>query len=271
MLFKKTTALLSLYGRKALKNYDQLLIEKPLVTKAVTALIIAGAADLFCQTALQRRSILCKDSSIYSVIGSSNAETVDYSRVTVMASYAALIILPVHFWLIFLSQFKSPSIRMFIDQLAFAPLGTALCIAYTSTLLVDHSMLSADKFLKTWTDILMANWAIWPILQWINFSRVPLRYQPLFGNVCGFVWTIFLSSRMFPSSSNSGGGIGIEKEGGSLLERITSIFPSPSSFFAPLTLIPSTLGSMTSMTHKESSLWPHFPQQWSLKLFGNGK
>jgi len=267
MLFKKTSALLSQVGHRVLKAYDEALIEKPLLTKSVSALVIAGAADLFCQTALQHRSIMCKDSSIYSAfgLGSSNFETIDYTRAAVMASYAALIILPVHFWLIFLSQFKSPSIRMLIDQLAFAPVGTALCIAYTSTLLSDRSMLSGDKFVKTWLDVLMANWAIWPLLQWVNFSRVPLRYQPLFSNLCGFAWTIFLSSRMFPSGG-VGGGAGA---GGDILERISSSIPSPSSFFVPLTLIPSTWGAAATGAHHNEVYWPHMPQQlFGLKFFG---
>ena len=254
MLFKKTTALFSLYGRRAVQSYDTALIEKPYVTKAITAFLIAGAADLSCQTSLQNRSIFCKDSVF--TFGSS-IETVDYSRLAVMALYAGIISSVVHQWLFFLSRFKSPAIRMFIDQMVFAPIGTATCIAVTATFLGDRSLLGREKFLSTWSDIIFANYAVWPLLQWINFSKIPLRYQILFSNVAGFFWTIFLSSRMFGGNDSRGGGRS-GSVNGSILGRVLSIFPK--SFIAPMTLFPSNL----------SDNWTKWPN-WPVSIFSSMK
>eukprot|EP00026_Physarum_polycephalum_P010458 Phypoly_transcript_10622.p1 GENE.Phypoly_transcript_10622~~Phypoly_transcript_10622.p1 ORF type:complete len:306 (+),score=58.29 Phypoly_transcript_10622:35-919(+) len=37
------------------------------------------------------------------------------------------------------------------------------------------------------------DWCAWPLLQLVNFSLVPLRYQVLYVNVCNLFWNTFLS------------------------------------------------------------------------------
>lgn len=40
----------------------------------------------------------------------------------------------------------------------------------------------------------MANWKLWPAVQFINFYLIPLNYQLLFLNVIAIGWTAFLSN-----------------------------------------------------------------------------
>eukprot|EP00756_Hemistasia_phaeocysticola_P001819 Hpha_TRINITY_DN11262_c0_g1::TRINITY_DN11262_c0_g1_i1::g.167658::m.167658/K13348/MPV17; protein Mpv17 len=42
---------------------------------------------------------------------------------------------------------------------------------------------------------LLANWAVWPFLQYCNFRYIPLDYRVLFTSSCGVVWNIYLSFR----------------------------------------------------------------------------
>lgn len=39
----------------------------------------------------------------------------------------------------------------------------------------------------------VADCAVWPLLQYINFSYVPVRYQFLYVNACNLAWNTFLS------------------------------------------------------------------------------
>jgi len=46
-----------------------------------------------------------------------------------------------------------------------------------------------DVYLLTYA----IDWCAWPILQLVNFSLVPLRYQVLYVNICNLFWNTFLS------------------------------------------------------------------------------
>jgi len=39
----------------------------------------------------------------------------------------------------------------------------------------------------------VADWVVWPPLQLVNFTFVPLRYQVLYVNMCNLLWNTFLS------------------------------------------------------------------------------
>jgi len=39
----------------------------------------------------------------------------------------------------------------------------------------------------------VADWVVWPPLQLVNFTFVPLRYQVLYVNACNLLWNTFLS------------------------------------------------------------------------------
>ena len=56
--------------------------------------------------------------------------------------------------------------------------------------------------LQGYKDTLMANYKLWPMIQFVNFYLVPLNYQLLFLNVIAIGWTAFLSSMNEKSSDN---------------------------------------------------------------------
>ena len=47
---RKLGALASIAGRRAANSYDSLLVTQPIVTKACTAVVIAAAGDIVCQS-----------------------------------------------------------------------------------------------------------------------------------------------------------------------------------------------------------------------------
>ena len=49
-------------------------------------------------------------------------------------------------------------------------------------------------------EVLKTNWKVWPVVQCLNFSIVPLQYRLLFVNVVALGWNAYLSVK---TSSNS--------------------------------------------------------------------
>ncbi|KAH8435104.1 Mpv17/PMP22 family protein [Aspergillus melleus] len=50
-----------------------------------------------------------------------------------------------------------------------------------------------DKLQRTYWEALRTNWTIWPVLQGLNLSLVPLQYRVLSVNVFNIGWNCFLS------------------------------------------------------------------------------
>jgi len=46
---------------------------------------------------------------------------------------------------------------------------------------------------KVYIPTYIADWIVWPPLQLVNFTFIPLRYQVLYVNVCNLLWNTFLS------------------------------------------------------------------------------
>ncbi|CAH7688836.1 hypothetical protein PPACK8108_LOCUS23869 [Phakopsora pachyrhizi] len=95
--------------------------------------------------------------------------------------------------------------RVLLDQLIMSPIFVFVFI-FTTALLEGLSFEDIkDRLDHLYWHILMANWKIWPLIQFINFNFMPL--QP-WQSSCGILWTVFLSlsthsaSVPKPSSSN---------------------------------------------------------------------
>lgn len=85
--------------------------------------------------------------------------------------------------------------KVFIDQVVFAPffLGCLLSlIGYSQHQDVEKVK---EKLRHDYTDILVANYSLWPWVQIINFSLVPLNYQVLLTQTVAVFWNIYFSWR----------------------------------------------------------------------------
>ena len=45
----------------------------------------------------------------------------------------------------------------------------------------------------TWWPALKANWMLWPFVQVINFSFIPLQHRVFFANIVSIGWNSYLS------------------------------------------------------------------------------
>lgn len=83
--------------------------------------------------------------------------------------------------------------RVVVDQAVFAPVGLGLF--YTFMTLGERKSLGVlrDKLKEAYLPTLKANYVVWPAVQLINFSLVPLPLQLPFVSTIGIFWTAYLS------------------------------------------------------------------------------
>eukprot|EP01006_Ploeotia_vitrea_P060153 TRINITY_DN75389_c0_g1_i1.p1 TRINITY_DN75389_c0_g1~~TRINITY_DN75389_c0_g1_i1.p1 ORF type:complete len:266 (-),score=119.09 TRINITY_DN75389_c0_g1_i1:90-887(-) len=91
--------------------------------------------------------------------------------------------------------------RTLLDQTVFATFILSMlffCIA----LLEGRTVNEAVRRIKTnLSDTLRVNWMIWPVVQIVNFSFVPVDSQLLVVNIVNIPWTAYLAMRANGSSS----------------------------------------------------------------------
>ncbi|KAI9229985.1 MAG: hypothetical protein DHS80DRAFT_13127 [Piptocephalis tieghemiana] len=93
--------------------------------------------------------------------------------------------------------------RVAADQLIYAPFGM-LVFFTTMGFFEGHDLPGIRRKIRdNFTHGLLANWALWPAVQLINFRYVPLFYRVPFVGAVGILWNTFLSWLNHRSHSSS--------------------------------------------------------------------
>ncbi|KAK3809563.1 MAG: hypothetical protein J3Q66DRAFT_287942 [Benniella sp.] len=82
--------------------------------------------------------------------------------------------------------------RMMADQVLFAPVGLALLFSGLTVLEGGGVQEIKDKLNTTYLSTLKANYAIWPAVQLVNFSVMPLQLRLPFVSAVGIVWNAYV-------------------------------------------------------------------------------
>ncbi|GBG62655.1 hypothetical protein CBR_g31674 [Chara braunii] len=146
------------------QSYLALIDKYPVMTKAVTSMLLNVVADIICQVVIE------------------GAQKLDVHRVTVNATIGLCLVGPaLHYWYLALSRFVTikgtPGVLtcLALDQLFFAPIF--ITSFFTSLLTLEGR---ADdiipKLKQDFVNTLIANWKLWVPFQFINFAFIP---QPL--------------------------------------------------------------------------------------------
>ncbi|KAG0303144.1 hypothetical protein BGZ98_006965 [Dissophora globulifera] len=83
--------------------------------------------------------------------------------------------------------------RMVTDQTLFAPVGLALLFSGLTILEGGGVEEIKDKLNNNYISTLKANYAVWPLVQLVNFSVMPLQLRLPFVSVVGIAWNAYLS------------------------------------------------------------------------------
>lgn len=83
--------------------------------------------------------------------------------------------------------------KVALDQTVFGPLVIAGYMTYSTVTRGGDWAAVKARFNEAYTDILVANWMVWPALQMINLKFVPLQLQILVMNTAVVGWSTFLA------------------------------------------------------------------------------
>lgn len=90
----------------------------------------------------------------------------------------------------FRSTTATTAARVLADQTIFA--STNLLV-FLTTMSVLEGGSPQEKLESSYLPILKANWAVWPAVQAVNFTLVPLQHRVLVVNIVSLGWNCFLS------------------------------------------------------------------------------
>lgn len=215
-----------------LQKYSALVDEKPLLTKAATAGIVAALADLFSQAFVLKQPAM------------------SFQRATAFLLTGALFVGPyLHFWydqLNNIAKQQSHSVRTLSKMLLDQTVGVSIFfpLYFTAYELADSLMTGRGKRYRRFAvdcsnrfwmiafdfsyfgcvlplshthhefptvpvlrhavekcrvdmmSIVLMNWRIWPLANIINFGLVPPQLQVLVNQTLSFFWCVYLSTRI---------------------------------------------------------------------------
>jgi protein Mpv17 len=195
-------------------SYKGMLVQKPLLTKAITSCAITGFSDILCQN-LQKKILAEKDVVVEtdkegqqqksapstSIMSSSSSSALDYNRF-MQASVTGLVWSgPItHFWYETLDKILQVLPiqgtllqKIFLDAIIFSP------VTISGYFLV-RSLLEGKGLDGGWTKVknlfvptLFGAWKFWPAANIINFGLIAKEYRVLFVNVLGVFWAGYLT------------------------------------------------------------------------------
>lgn len=168
----------------ALAAYQSLLERCPILTKAATSAVLFFGGDVGAQCIEHGRI----------------PDSFDTRRTVRMTLWGGLFFAPLaHGWFNLLEKLVKASgtsgvvQRVAWDQLTWTPVINVAFFTYTGLSEgrdLRGTALSVKE--KMWPT-LRVNWVVWPVVQAVNFSLVPLQFRVLFVNIVGLFWSGFLS------------------------------------------------------------------------------
>lgn len=162
------------------RRYNIALTNYPLLTKSLSAAVLAAMSDILAQFLTQ--------------------PTTDLQRVARYAVYGLIAIGPMgHFWHLFLDRAvllpgpQAVLAKVFLDQFAFSPLNTLLFFSVMK--LAEGVQVAATcEFLRNnFFGTMRDSYRLWPLVNVVNFSIVPSQYRVVFTSAVSIFWIAFLS------------------------------------------------------------------------------
>ena len=80
-------------------------------------------------------------------------------------------------------------------QLIWTPPINTLFFLYSNWMVTGNADAAVQDVQEKLWPTLKVNWVVWPVLQAVNMSVVPLQYRLLYINVCSIFWSAFLSGQ----------------------------------------------------------------------------
>ncbi|KAJ5730877.1 uncharacterized protein N7483_005385 [Penicillium malachiteum] len=165
-----------------LRWYQAKLAKRPILTASLSSGILFGSGDVLAQQAVDHRGL----------------EKHDFARTGRMALYGGAVFGPVATaWyrilqrhIVLKSTLGTAAARVAADQIVFAP--TQLTVFLSAMAIMEGSD-PIEKWRHSFVPSYKANLLVWPFVQAVNFTFVPLELRVLVVNLVSLGWNCFLS------------------------------------------------------------------------------
>ncbi|XP_065366310.1 mpv17-like protein [Calliphora vicina] len=158
----------------------------PYLAEGSRAAGIMAAGDVLAQTLVEKKDF--KD--------------IDYVRTIKFGSLGLLFVGPtLKYWYALLDRSISTNQnrlqrtvkKMLVDQAIMAPALNLSITALVGVINEESSDTIKERIKVQYPDIMKNNYMLWPAVQMINFSIVPLKYQVVFVQLVAVIWNCFVS------------------------------------------------------------------------------
>ena len=171
--------------------YLRALSSRPLLTNACTGAVIAATGDVACQLALAPAAAPGERDA--------QAPHIDWRRTAEMAAVRSMFMGPfltVYFpWLAARAPGTTPravATRLALDQVVGAPLTISVTFLLVATMHGDPAA-ALPRIREQLLPALAVSACYWPVVHSYNFSRGPVRHQPLTTHFAALFWQAYMS------------------------------------------------------------------------------
>lgn len=174
-------------------SYSNALVSYPILTKSLTA----GTTFFLSDYTAQRLENPTNDED-----GDKKVPKHDWTRTLTSAAVGLFYFGPAaHAWyeMIFKllpgTSLFSTLQKALLGQIIFGPAFT--CVFFATSLMQGGSFTIQNWISKIKADLpgaWLAGVGFWPLVDFVSYALVPIKFIPLFINICSFVWTIYLST-----------------------------------------------------------------------------
>ncbi|KAG2763529.1 hypothetical protein PC129_g14336 [Phytophthora cactorum] len=104
-----------------------------------------------------------------------------------------------HFWYGYLETQRvtkeklTPNKKLLLDRLLFTPPMVAFTIFSLGVMRGSSPKASRENLSRVYWGVLLMNWKVWTLTQWLSFHYVPPQFRVLWGNGVALWWNSYLS------------------------------------------------------------------------------
>ncbi|KAG7390063.1 E2-like conjugating enzyme atg10 [Phytophthora boehmeriae] len=104
-----------------------------------------------------------------------------------------------HYWYGYLETQRvtkeklTPNKKLLLDRLVFTPPMVAFTIFSLGVLRGSSPKASRENLSRVYWGVLLMNWKVWTVTQWLSFHYVPPQLRVLWGNCVALWWNSYLS------------------------------------------------------------------------------
>ncbi|XP_065207187.1 protein Mpv17 [Planococcus citri] len=171
---------------RVFRYYQKLLHDRPYVVQSVQTVTLMSIGDIISQSCVEKKGF----------------SQINYYRVAKFGSVGLVLGPALTSWYRFLDKLQFKSLKFVLvrkiamDQMIFAPFAVGSITSLVSffdgqTTQEVKQRLQADFF-----TILLNNYKLWPFVQYVNFSLVPLDYRVLVTQCVGVAWNTYLAWKL---------------------------------------------------------------------------